>query len=139
MYLSLCKSMTDRLTHLEATVEELKQAFRHYSSGASQRHYDNSVSQSLKPGSAKTSDLYETDFMAWCEGQAEALRTHAYEQLDLVHLLEEIEAMGREQYRKTTSLVRQILIHMLELRAFPDDPSINHWRSEIVAFQNDLE
>jgi hypothetical protein len=130
--------MTDRLTHLESTVEELKQAFQSHV-GVSQEHHDNSVSQGLGHGARPASDLYESDFMAWCEGQAEALRSRAFDQLDLINLIEEIEDMGREQFRKTTSLVRQILIHILKLKAFPQDQAVNHWRSEIAAFQNDLE
>jgi hypothetical protein len=64
--------------------------------------------------------------MAWCEAQAEALRAYNFDSLDLINLIKEIEDMGREQYRTTTSLVRQILIHILKLKAFPDDQATNH-------------
>jgi len=130
--------MTDRLTHLESVVEELKQAFHAYMDGSPDDH-QRSAPQQLEQVSSQSSELYEADFMAWCEGQAEALRSHAYAQLDLINLIEEIEDMGREQFRKTTSLVRQILIHILKLQAFPEDQAVNHWRSEIAAFQNELE
>jgi len=123
---------------LNSTVEELRQAFQSHV-GVSQEHHDNSVSQGLGHGARPASDLYESDFMAWCEGQAEALRSRAFDQLDLINLIEEIEDMGREQFRKTTSVVRQILIHILKLKTFPEDQTVNHWRSEIAAFQNDLE
>ncbi|MGK7891614.1 MAG: DUF29 domain-containing protein [Leptolyngbyaceae cyanobacterium] len=83
--------------------------------------------------------LYDTDFMAWCEAQADLLRTEAYGQLDRPNLMEELEDMGREQFRKTLSLVRQIILHILKLQTFPNNQACNHWRGEIVAFQNDLE
>jgi hypothetical protein len=129
--------MTDRLTRIEVAVEELKQAFQDYAGQSSDIRTEFAVRDLGK--TSKFTELYETDFMAWCEAQAEVLRSQAYDQLDLIHLIEEIEDMGREQFRKTTSLVRQIIIHILKLNTFPDDPAANHWQSEIAAFQNDLE
>lgn len=89
--------------------------------------------------SQQLASLYESDFMAWCEAQAAALRAGDYDHLDLLHLSEEIDDMGREQFRKTTSLVRQIIIHILKLQAFPEDQARRHWQAEIVAFQSELE
>ena len=40
-------------------------------------------------------ELYEIDFIAWCENQAGALKTRNFDQLDLVNLIEEISDMGR--------------------------------------------
>jgi hypothetical protein len=91
------------------------------------------------PLSQKLASLYETDFMAWCEAQAAALRAGDYDHLDWVHLSEEIDDMGREQFRTTTSLVRQIILHILKLQAFPQDQAHRHWQAEIVAFQSELE
>ncbi|MEB3229574.1 MAG: DUF29 domain-containing protein [Leptolyngbyaceae bacterium] len=92
-----------------------------------------------QPTQASFSASYDTDFMTWCEVQADLLRTQNYAQLDRLNLIEELEDMGREQFRKTLSLVRQIIIHILKVQTFPDDPACNHWRGEIVAFQIDLE
>lgn len=114
--------MTDRLDRLENTVARLVQT----------------VATQTAP-SDKSDHLYETDFMAWCESQAAALRSQQYSRIDRPNLIEEIEDMGREQFRKTTALVRQIIIHILKLQAFPGDQASRHWQSEIVAFQNDLE
>ncbi|EKV01084.1 protein of unknown function DUF29 [Leptolyngbya sp. PCC 7375] len=83
--------------------------------------------------------LYDTDFMAWCEYQAEALRAKDFSNLDLANLIEEISDMGREQFNKTASLTRQIIIHILKLQAFPDDQAAEHWRDEIEAFQDSLD
>lgn len=91
------------------------------------------------PPKTSATVLYDTDFMAWCEAQAELLRTQNYGQLDRINILEELEDMGREQFRKTLSWVRQIIIHILKLQTFPHDQSCNHWRGEIAAFQDDLE
>ncbi|MEM9979183.1 MAG: DUF29 domain-containing protein [Cyanobacteria bacterium P01_D01_bin.2] len=83
--------------------------------------------------------LYDTDFMAWCEYQAEALRSQDFGNLDLVNLIEEISDMGREQFNKTASLTRQIIIHILKLQTFPNDQAAEHWRDEIEAFQDSLD
>jgi hypothetical protein len=77
--------------------------------------------------------------MAWCEYQAEALRAKDFSNLDLANLIEEISDMGREQFNKTASLTRQIIIHILKLRAFPNDQATEHWRDEIEAFQDSLD
>jgi hypothetical protein len=39
-------------------------------------------------------NLYETDFYAWTRHQAQALKQHQWESLDIPNLLEEIEALG---------------------------------------------
>lgn len=93
---------------------------------------------SKQPTQSSRESLYDIDFMAWCEAQADLLRTQDYSQLDHVNLLEELEDMGREQFRKTLSWVRQILIHILKIQTFPRDQACNHWRGEIAAFQDDL-
>ncbi|MEM9486693.1 MAG: DUF29 domain-containing protein [Cyanobacteria bacterium P01_F01_bin.116] len=92
------------------------------------------VPQPIEPGT-----LYDSDFMAWCEYQAEALRAKDFSNLDLANLIEEISDMGREQFNKTASLTRQIIIHILKLRAFPNDQATEHWRDEIETFQDSLD
>lgn len=45
----------------------------------------------LKP---KSSQLYETDFYVWAQGQADLLRARRFETLDLVNLIEEVEGLA---------------------------------------------
>jgi hypothetical protein len=126
--------MTDRLERLESTVEKLSQTVQAY------MHHLHSADQTPAASlSQKLASLYETDLMAWCEAQAATLRDSQYNHLDLVHLIEEIEDMGREQFRKTPSLVRQIILHILKLQAFPEDQASRYWRGEIVGLQSELE
>ncbi len=42
-------------------------------------------------------DLYETDFYAWTQEQADFLRLGKVDHLNVVHLVEEIESLGRQQ------------------------------------------
>ena len=57
--------------------------------------------------------------------------------LDIDHIAEEIEDMGRSEISKLSSLPRQVLIHLLKLVTEPDSSSREHWLSEILTFQSD--
>ncbi len=43
---------------------------------------------------ATKNDLYEADFYAWTQLQAELLRERRWDDLDLENLVEEVEAVG---------------------------------------------
>ena len=42
--------------------------------------------------------LYDTDYVAWAEQTAQLLRSQQFHQLDLDHLIEEIESLGDQDY-----------------------------------------
>jgi Domain of unknown function DUF29 len=71
----------------------------------------------------ETARLYEEDFYAWTRAQADALRRLAAERwngpLDLEHLAEEVEDLGRSQRHAVESLVERILEHLLKLEYSP--------------------
>ena len=50
-----------------------------------------------------TKDLYEQDFYAWSRRQAELLRLQRFADLDLAHLIEEVEDSGESVYRSVRS------------------------------------
>ena len=83
------------------------------------------------------SELYDTDFLAWTEQQAAALRQMpgASNSLDIVHLAEEIEDLGRRDLREVESLIQQVLLHASKAASDPDSQAVGHWRSEITAFR----
>lgn len=89
-----------------------------------------------------TADLYETDFVAWTEGQAKALRalraSRWNKPLDLEHLAEEIEDLGRSQPHACESLLEQITIHLLKLRCSKTQGPRVHWANEVDHFRNEL-
>jgi len=66
-----------------------------------------------------TAQTYETDFLDWTQEQSALLRARHWEELDLEHLAEEIEDLGREQKLALQSLLRQILLHLLKLEISP--------------------
>ena len=84
--------------------------------------------------------LYEEDIYAWSQAQAEALRRLASaglplpNDLDLVHVVEEIEEVGNEQRFQAESNLIQALVHLIKMVALPEDQAVRHWRKETRAF-----
>ncbi|KQT47478.1 hypothetical protein ASG43_10250 [Aureimonas sp. Leaf454] len=70
--------------------------------------------------SAKTTSLYERDFYAWTQDQAEKLRVRATfdnrGDIDWDHAAEEIESLGRSQRSEIRSRLLVILVHLLKWR-----------------------
>ena len=64
---------------------------------------------------ARSSELYEQDLYAWSEAQADLLRGRRFAELDLEHVVEEIEDVGGSLYREVRSRVRTIMEHLLKL------------------------
>lgn len=87
--------------------------------------------------------LYDTDILAWCEQQAAALRTLGERrdlpnELDVAHLAEEIEALGRSETRAAARFVDLVLEHLIRIVAAPEASALRHWRAEIEAFRRGL-
>ena len=86
--------------------------------------------------------LYETDFYAWTQQQAETLRRLVVEQanvdLDLAHLAEEIESVGGSDQRQVRSRLATILEHMLKIAYSPAYEPLNGWRGTVRVQRRDL-
>ena len=83
--------------------------------------------------------LYERDALAWAEQQADLLRRLAAgegvnEAVDWPNVIEEVEDVGRSELRACESLLRQAMVHLLKLRAWPGSPAAAHWRGEVAGF-----
>jgi hypothetical protein len=95
-------------------------------------------------GRVFTSDLYDTDSLAWAEQQAELLRRVATgervsELVDWPHVIEEVQDVGLSELRACRSLLRQALVHLLKLHLSPDSPDVAHWRGEVATFLTDAQ
>ena len=44
--------------------------------------------------------LYEKDFLAWTQQQSELIRQGRWQEVDLDHLIEELEDMGRRNHQE---------------------------------------
>jgi hypothetical protein len=85
--------------------------------------------------------LYEDDFYAWTQQQAELLRRlpPLGNELDLEHIAEEIEDLGRSDLRAAQSLCEHIIEHLLKLEYSGLEDPADHWRDEIVEWRLQIE
>ena len=57
---------------------------------------------------------YDADYGAWVAAQASLLRDRRFAELDLPNLVDEVESLGRSDFRVFMSAVRVVIIHMLK-------------------------
>jgi hypothetical protein len=86
-------------------------------------------------------ELYDEDFYAWTQQQAQALRTHfkGDNRLDVEHLAEEIEDLGKSDLHAVESFIENVIEHLLKLDYSGWVEARNHWRAEIDAFRASIE
>ena len=84
-------------------------------------------------GAAK---LYDEDFYLWTRDQAAALRRLAAERwngpLDLEHLAEEVEDLGKSQRHAVESLLERVLEHLLKLEHSPAADPRRGWLVSVL-------
>ena len=68
---------------------------------------------------------YESDVVAWAKEQAALIRTGQFDQLDLAHIAEEIEDVGKREQRELASRVAVLLAHILKWKFQPQKRSIS--------------
>lgn len=73
---------------------------------------------------------YEQDFYGWTQEQAELLRSGHLEKIDLEHLIEEIESMGRGEKRELEHRLMALLQHLLKWQFQPSHQG-RSWRLTI--------
>jgi Domain of unknown function DUF29 len=61
-----------------------------------------------------TTTLYDTDFDAWAQQQAAALRAKAWNQLAIEHLAEEVEELRKTERNALRSQLRRLTSHLLK-------------------------
>jgi Domain of unknown function DUF29 len=85
--------------------------------------------------------LYDEDFYAWTQQQAELLRRlpPVSNSFDAANVAEEIEDLGRSELRAAQSLCEHIIEHFLKLEYSGINEPAAHWRDEIVEWRLQLE
>lgn len=59
-------------------------------------------------------DVYETDFYAWCLTTAELVREGQWDTIDPEALAEELESLGRSQKRELENRLEGLVMHLLK-------------------------
>ena len=63
--------------------------------------------------------LYDQDFYAWTQVQAELLRDRRFAEADIDNLVEEIDSMGKQQQSELVSRLSILLAHLLKWQFQP--------------------
>ncbi len=66
-------------------------------------------------------NLYDQDFVEWCEITAAQLRDRKFEQVDLENLIEEIEGLAKRDRRELKNRLTVLLAHLLK-RIYVNSP-----------------
>jgi hypothetical protein len=74
--------------------------------------------------------LYETDFYAWTQEQAELLQLGKLNALDIANLVEEIRSLGKQQKQELRNRLGVLIGHLLKWEYQPDFRS-KSWRVTI--------
>ncbi len=83
-------------------------------------------------------DLYERDFFEWTRCNAALLRAHRFEQVDIEHIAEEIEDMGKSQQRELESRIQVLLAHLLKWKHQPGRRSLS-WEHTVDNQRDEIE
>jgi hypothetical protein len=81
---------------------------------------------------------YETDVVAWANEQARLIRAGQFDQLDLAHIAEEIEDVGKSEQRELASRMAVLLSHLLKwqfqpaMRSKSWEVTIKHQRTALT-------
>ena len=82
--------------------------------------------------------LYESDFYRWTKQQARLIKERRFDELDLDHLAEEVEDMGKHEPRSLTSHLKQLLMHLLKWQYQPER-RLRSWRDSIILQRADAK
>ena len=85
-----------------------------------------------------SNSLYHTDFAAWAFQQAALLKGRKFDQVDLDELIEEIESMGKSEYRELRSRLIVLIQHLLKWQAQPERQS-KSWHLTIKVQRRDIK
>ncbi len=81
---------------------------------------------------------YESDVIAWANEQARLLRAGRFDALDIEHIAEEIEDVGKSEKRELKSRMVVLLSHLLKWERQPERQG-NSWRRTINVQRRDIK
>jgi hypothetical protein len=85
-------------------------------------------------------DLYDSDFYAWTQQQAKAIRIGAWDEIDRNHLAEEIESLPRSDAHRLWQHLRELMVWLLAWAYAPEQRSAHpHWHMRIVNERCEIE
>ena len=74
--------------------------------------------------------LYDTDYVAWLDEQAQHLRAGRLGELDVENVAEELESLMSSERRELENRLEVLILHLLKWDHQPDQRS-NRWRATV--------
>jgi hypothetical protein len=89
----------------------------------------------------KLTALYDADYQCWLDQTVAQLKAGHFNNLDLEHLIEEIESLGRSDKRALLSYLRRLCEHLLKLGYWPSEREgcFRGWDVEIANFRLQIQ
>lgn len=85
------------------------------------------------------SQLYDTDFSLWIERQIALLRGGRFDEIDIDHLIEEMEGLSRKEKQEVESRALLILVHLLKLSFSSASEPRRGWRRTVMVQRRSLD
>ena len=74
---------------------------------------------------------YEADYAAWLEHQVRLLKADRWSEVDKANLIDEVESLGRSEFKGFVSAFEIVIAHMVKWDFQPERRS-NSWISSII-------
>jgi hypothetical protein len=85
-----------------------------------------------------TKTLYDTDFVEWAAHTVELLREGRFDEVDLEHVVEEIEDLGNSERSAVWSQLTRMLMHLIKMRIQRERRGAS-WRNSIVSARREIK
>ncbi len=80
---------------------------------------------------------YQRDYYSWLMENAQLIREGRFTEIDVEHIAEELESMGRNEKRELVSRLTVLLVHLLKWQHQPARRS-KSWRNTLTVQRSDL-
>ena len=81
---------------------------------------------------------YDQDFFAWAMDTAKLLRAGRFAEVDIAHVAEELESMGKSEKRELVSRLTVLLAHLLKWKYQPAKRT-RSWQNTILTQRMDIQ
>lgn len=83
-------------------------------------------------------ETYVTDFNSWIDQTTQLLRDRRWQDIDVAHLIEEIQDLGKSEQRAIASQLTRLLMHLLKWQYQPQRRS-DSWLDSITDARTQIE
>ena len=83
-------------------------------------------------------NTYSTDMNSWIKQTVDLLREERWNEIDVAHLIEEVEDLGKSERRGISSQLTRLLLHLLKWQYQPNRRS-DSWLDSITDARTQIE